>query len=357
MTPRENLLRLMRRQGGHERAPVMFSLCPALEEIRTSRPGGERPAHEQFEFPGRGVSGPKLPPRVVDWHKFYPQPLRNLAGIDSTWGIAHEKGSEAACHMTHMRHPLEPFDSVEQVLAYPWPDFAHADTSHIRGQAEAIKAQGFSAEGYMACTVWETAWYLRGMETLMADMMDDSPMATTILDQVTDRACLQIASYARAGVDYVFIGDDIGMQSTFMMSPALYREWLKPRLKRVIDAARKEKPDIIIDYHSCGYVLPGIPDLIEVGVDVLNPVQPECMDFAEIHRQFGDKLSFRGTIGTQTTMPHGTPAEVKRVVWRNLEIAGSRGGLWCTPTHMLEPEVPWENVLAYVEACGEFRGA
>jgi uroporphyrinogen decarboxylase len=97
-----------------------------------------------------------------------------------------------------------------------------------------------------------------------------------------------------------------------------------------------------------------IPYLIEAGVDVLNPVQPECMDFKEIHAKYGDRLSFHGTIGTQTTMPFGTPEEVREAVFRNLEIAGRNGGLFVAPTHMLEPEVPIENVVAYINACREF---
>jgi len=103
-----------------------------------------------------------------------------------------------------------------------------------------------------------------------------------------------------------------------------------------------------------GFVTPLIPDFIEAGVDVLNPVQPECgMDFAAIHAEFGDRLSFWGAIGTQSTMPFGAPEEIKREVWKNLDIAGEKGGLWCTPTHILEPEVPWHNILAYVQACRE----
>jgi uroporphyrinogen decarboxylase len=151
------------------------------------------------------------------------------------------------------------------------------------------------------------------------------------------------------------MGDDLGMQRSIMMSKEMYRTWLKPRLKKVIDAARSAKPDIIIQYHSCGYILPLIGDLIEAGVDVLNPIQPECMDVGEVLREFAGRLSFNGTIGTQTTMPFATPAEVRDTVRRNLALAGPRGGLLCCPTHVLEPEVPWENIEAYVEACREWR--
>lgn len=134
----------------------------------------------------------------------------------------------------------------------------------------------------------------------------------------------------------------------------LYCTWLKPRIKKVIDAAKAIKPDIIIFYHTCGFVTPFIPHLIEVGIDVLNPVQPECMDFKEIHTLYGDELSFYGTIGTQSVMPYGNPDDVRREVLKNLKIAGDKGGLFVAPTHVLEPEVPWENILAYVNACKDF---
>jgi len=112
---------------------------------------------------------------------------------------------------------------------------------------------------------------------------------------------------------------------------------------------------LLVFYHSCGFVEPAIPGLIDAGVDILDPVQPECMDFAKLHALYGDRLSFHGTIGTQTTMPFGTPAEVEAVVKRNLDIAGPRGGLMPAPTHLVEPEVPWENMEAFIRACRNYR--
>ncbi len=144
------------------------------------------------------------------------------------------------------------------------------------------------------------------------------------------------------------------MQKSIMMSKELDATHLKPRLKKLIDEVRKIKPDMIIFYHSCGFVTPFIPDFIEVGIDVLNPVQPECMDFGEIFAEYAGAISFNGTIGTQTTMPFGIPDDVKNAVHKNLDIVGKQGGLFCTPTHVLEPEVPWENIIAYVEACKNY---
>jgi uroporphyrinogen decarboxylase len=271
------------------------------------------------------------------------------------WGIAHEPGGAAARHMTHMRHPLERLESLDQFLAYPWPEFEKADWSFLAGEVRAIQARGLAAQVWMECTIWETAWYLRRMDLLMMDMAAENDKAVFLLDKITDLACFRAARYAEAGADILMLGDDLGMQRSIMMSPGMYRAWLKPRLKRVIDAAKAVKPDVLIQYHSCGYVTPLVPDLVEAGIDILNPVQPECMDVEQVFGEFRGRLSFNGTIGTQTTMPFGSPDAVRSAVRRNLALAGPRGGLFCCPTHVLEPEVPWENVEAYVEACGEWR--
>ena len=189
----------------------------------------------------------------------------------------------------------------------------------------------------------------------MMDMLSDEDMAQAVFDKVLNMSLQRASLYAEAGVDILYLGDDVGMQQSLMMSEDTYVEWIKPRLAKVIQRAKEIKPDIIVFYHSCGYVEPLIPHLIEAGIDVLNPVQPECMDFEEIFRKYGDQVAFHGTIGTQSTMPFGTPADVKAAVKRNLDIAGPKGGLLVAPTHLLEPEVPLDNVVAYVEACNDYH--
>ena len=173
--------------------------------------------------------------------------------------------------------------------------------------------------------------------------------------KVTENSVHRAQVFAKAGVDGLYLGDDIGMQHTGMMSLELYRRFLKPRLKKVIDAARAIKPDLIVLYHSCGYAKPYIDDLIEAGVDVLNPVQPESMDFRELYEQYRDRLSFCGVLGTQSIMPFGTPEEVRKATFDCMDLVGPRGGLLACPTHVLEPEVPIENVVAYLEACRDYR--
>ena len=155
-------------------------------------------------------------------------------------------------------------------------------------------------------------------------------------------------------MDILFTGDDVGTQHGMMMSPTSWRSWLKPLLAKVIASARAVNPDIPVWYHSDGKIEAIIPDLIEVGVTILNPVQPECMDPARLKKQYGDQLSFWGCVGTQSTMPWGTPEEVRDTVKRLIQTVGEGGGLVIGPTHVLEPEVPWENVLALADAVREF---
>lgn len=352
MTNRENFLSLVRRKG-YEWIPVEFVLSPHLQRVCKEKLQAED-YEEYFQFPWRRVEDLRLRDQDTEkYRKFYQTPLAEGADID-LWGVGHEK-SPNSMHMTYMRHPMEDMEELEEVENYPYPDFGGADGSHQAEQVRQIKSRDLIAVGDMQMTIWECAWYMRSMEELFCDMMEENEIAEFLFDKVTELSTIRAEAYARAGVDVLFIGDDIGMQHTIMMSEELYCRWIKPRLAGLIRAVKAINPQIVIFYHSCGFIEPLIPHLIEAGVDVLNPIQSECMDFEKIFETYGDQISFHGTIGTQTVMPHGTPQEVKEAVWRNLDIAGEKGGLFVAPTHMLEPEVPLENILAYVEACRTYQ--
>jgi uroporphyrinogen decarboxylase len=202
--------------------------------------------------------------------------------------------------------------------------------------------------------IFETAFALRGLDNLLVDFVRNPEMAEALLERLTRLRCSQARAYAQAGVDVLLLGDDVSSQQGMLMHPRLWRRFLKPRLARVIEAARSVNSNTLIFYHSDGDCQAIIPELIEVGVNILNPVQPECMDPAVLKRQFGDRLAFWGTLGTQTTFPFGSPEEMRRVVWERIETVGRGGGLLLAPTHILEPEVPWENVLAFFEAIDEY---
>jgi uroporphyrinogen decarboxylase len=338
---------------GFEYIPPSFSLTPHLIDVYRERTGSLLDYQDYFDMPWRDIPDIKVRDNTGQFLSWYP-PLKEGTKIDD-WGIAHEPGSAEAMHMTRMLHPLQGIEDFEKIKSYPFPEFSEGDRSLQKSLTEELHKNGLAAVGNMQMTIWETAWYLRGMEDLMTDMMGKEPAAAFILDKVTEQAIIRAVSYVKAGVDILYLGDDIGMQNRIMMSVELYRSWLKPRLKKVINAAKALNSDLIIMYHSCGYVMPFIDDLIDAGVDVLNPIQTESMDYREVVAAFGDRLSFHGCIGTQRLMPFGAPSEVRMAVKECLDSMGPRGGMMVAPTHILEPEVPWENILAYTEACRAYR--
>jgi len=347
-------IRSMLKRTGYKKAYPEFSVCPSLHKQLVEKIGTDD-FETYFDFATSGIYTPGI--RTAsdkEYEKYYKNQLKEGVYFDA-YGVAHEPGSKEAAHMTRMIHPLKGVISLDTVKNYPLPDFEKVDKEVLANSTKQIHSKNQFSTAHVQCSIWEQAWYIRSMEDLMADMVTEDEIAEVLLDRITDTFIDSVEMYSRIGVDSLFFGDDIGMQSTILMSVPLWETWIKPRLKKAIEAVRKIKPDMIIFYHSCGFIEPFIEGLIECGVDVLNPIQTECMDFKEIHAKYGDRISFSGTIGTQSTMPFCTPEEVKNTVWRNLEIAGDKGGLLCCPTHILEPEVPVENVFAYVEACKSFK--
>jgi uroporphyrinogen decarboxylase len=347
MNQRENIIRAMKRQNP-DYVPFAFSLCNSLFELFKEKTG-EEDYLKYFQMPYRNLS--LLPTKnEPDYEKYY-KVLPQGAYIDD-WGVAQVPGGLA--HFTKMMHPMESFTSPEQVWNFPLPDLLEDYRwEGYKNKVAATKDEGLLA-AYSAIQIFEYAWYLRGMDNLMVDMLDDEAMATACIDRMTSIQCALARRLAGAGIDMIVYGDDVGTQRAMMMDPTTWRKWLKPSMEKAIRAAKEINPDIIAYYHSDGVIYDIIPDLIEIGVDVLNPVQPECMDPIKVKELYGDKLSFWGTIGTQTTMPFGTPQEVEETVRLMIEKVGVNGGLVIAPTHLLEPEVPWENIMAFVNAVKKY---
>jgi uroporphyrinogen decarboxylase len=351
MTPRQRVLAALRRENP-DRVPRELSFgafTPALMKVFQERTGATDPA-EYFNFEVRKINF-RLPPVQPDFLRYFDRVPQN-AEIDE-WGVARVPGTYY--HFHSFLHPMERFKSVLEIEEYPLPDYLNPSChAHLKDEVKSLNGKGLAVSAEMACTIFEISWYMRGLENLLMDFVNDSELAVRLLERVTDLRCAQAKIYAEAGVDIICLGDDVSGQEDMMMSPVMWRKWLKPRLARVIESARSVKPDVLVFYHSDGNCTAVVPELIEIGVDILNPVQPECMDPVALKKQFGERLSFWGTIGTQSTMPFGKPEDVKGVVKERIRTVGKGGGLLLAPTHILEPEVPWENVLAFFEAIDEY---
>lgn len=351
MTNRENILRAFRRQQP-ESVGFDFVFSPALlAEFR--RRTGREDYQEYYNFPLRCI---ELDPTRLktDYTVFYDElpPGTTPLEWNPEWGIMGAPGPTA--HFQEMMHPMAQFETADQVKSYPWPDWlADYRWQHVPARVQALKDRDLVVAAFMEMTIFEIAWYLRGMDRFMEELICEEEITDVLLDLLTETRIGMARRYAESGVDVLMLGDDVATQIDMMISPALWRSTIKPRLAAVIQAAKAVNPDILIFYHGDGNMERILPELIEIGVEILNPVQPECMEPARMKELFGDQLAFWGCIGTQTTMPFGTPEEIKSTVRSLIANVGKGGGLFLAPTHTLEPDVPWENVEAFLEAVNE----
>lgn len=352
MTPRENFLAMLNGEGP-EWVPLYLDLTPPVEDELEKRRGTRDVIKglgseafiidQDFEFDPQ------------EWEEAYreigvvlpPRSEIGLFGITNTFPESRGK----AYHLCQQVHTLADIEDVALVEKLPWPDLS--DSSHYQ-DAEArvaeAKDKGLPAVLNTQCSIFEFSWYLRGMDNLFADLMGNEGISDWLLDFMTLRSMMSAGAYARAGVDVIWLGDDIGMQTGMLMAPDFWRKHLKPRLAKVIEAIRaNETGRTFVMYHSDGNIEAVIDELLEIGVDILNPVQPECMDVAKIVSRYGDRCAFWGMIGTQSVLPHGTPDEVRQKVRQICEFASRGTRVICSPTHVIEPDVPWENLMALVE--------
>jgi uroporphyrinogen decarboxylase len=283
-----------------------------------------------------------------DLHRYYADvDVPDGAYVDSH-GVLHAPGS--SYHFTHRVSPLRNTRTLSEIEAYPFRLPPIPDPSELRPRVEQVHAAG----GVSHCWIghmYETAWQVRGYEQFLMDMAAEPDNAEFILETITRENIRRAEAAAHAGVDYLRTGDDVAHQTSLMFSKDMWRRFIKTRWARVYEAARRIKPDIQIWYHSDGDIREIIPELIDIGVTILNPVQPECMDVAEIKRRYGTHLVLDGTIGTQTTMPFGSEEDVRTTVRQRAGELGYDGALILSPTHVLEPEVPAGNILAFLETC------
>ncbi len=333
--------------------PFDFDLCPSLYYTFKERTGHDN-YKDYFNMPLRFCYVPCNISADQNNHfsRYYDNP--DSAVSYSEWGIGIRQGSVA--HFVEMLHPMQNLTTTDDLRNYPYP---RTDKDYnwdvLPPRIKKLKESDAVVFASMGATIFELSWVLRSMEELLIDMLERPHMANTLLDIVLEKKLEFLERYISAGVDGIQLGDDVGAQQNMILSPSMWREYLKPRLKKIITRAKEQNPDILIEYHSDGNIEPIIPELIEVGVEILNPVQPECMNPEEIKRLYGDRLSFRGCIGTQTVMPFGTPDEVKKTCEKLIETVGAGGGLILSPSHVLEPEVPWENIEAFIETVRSFN--
>jgi uroporphyrinogen decarboxylase len=199
----------------------------------------------------------------------------------------------------------------------------------------------------IAYSLFERAWSLRGMADLMVDMIEAPQFVDELLDAITDYNCGLLEEVLRYDIDCVRLGDDWGQQHGLIFGGRLWRRFIKPRLARMYGMVKQSGKAVMI--HSCGRVQELFPELIELGLDIFNPFQPEVMDPYEIKKQFGNQLTFFGGMSVQKLLPFGTPQQIRDEACRLMDQIGRGGGFIIAPSHDMPGDIPIENMVAFIE--------
>jgi uroporphyrinogen decarboxylase len=340
--------------GAHDRQLAHLNIPPAVPPVFFARRSGTVIPNEailrRFDVDARPLllGGPDgCPDRPVSTNAF----------VDE-WGVTWTRPEGG--HYISTDGPF--YRSVEPSLTdldrHSWPD--PADPGRYRGlrdRACALHETGFAVILNLGVGPIHQCQFLRGFGEWLGDLLANSAFAEGMLDRATafwvetaNRALREAGDY----VDVVMYGDDVATQRAPLMRPDLYRKLIKPRHKRMAETVKRFGKPVV--YHSCGSVYALVPDLIDVGIDALNPIQVSAahMDTARLKREFGRDLAFWGGIDNQKTLPFGTPDDVRREVKRRIDDLAEGGGYVLCAAHNIQHDVPPANVAAMYDAALEY---
>jgi uroporphyrinogen decarboxylase len=346
MTPRQRVLTAL--DGGTpERIPVALGFY-RVELEHLAPPGAYR--HDLVDV--RFVQAPLSPGEEAFTERVANLPFDTRLGTPGQ--ILTYKRWNYHPENPDRRNPLADARTFDELCAYPFPDGGSpCRLDGLRAEVAAWHVQGLAVGGnlpHLGGELFESAWRLRGLEAFLLDLVERPDWADYLLDRLTTLARGNAQALAAAGVDVLALDDDVGMPGTMFISPALWRRFFKPRMAEIIQAARTVKPDLRVLYHSDGTIDPILGDLKEIGVNALNPLQPEHMDAQKVREHYGPDLALWGTVGRQTTFSFGTPEEIRQEVRSRVATLGRAGLVMCPAYDIDEPDIPWENIAAFLEA-------
>jgi uroporphyrinogen decarboxylase len=259
------------------------------------------------------------------------------------WGAGYDTGEEGYYIRTN------PLAASQDLDAFPWPEPHAPDLLEAARRTIELYGQEYFIVPNLGFALFERAWSLRGLEQFLMDMVLDPGFTAELLDRITAIQLVLIERYLALGVDGGYFGDDYGAQKSLMMSPASWRQLIRPRLERLFAPFRQRGLPVIM--HSDGQIQKILPDLVEIGLTALNPVQPEVLDHTWLQQNFGGRLAFYGGISTQTTLPYGSPSEVRAAIENCCHTLAPQGtGLLLAPSHRMMTDIPLTNVEAMLDA-------
>jgi uroporphyrinogen decarboxylase len=269
--------------------------------------------------------------------------------VQNEWGMTFV---DTGSYFEFYQHPLAHASSVGDVSAYPLPDPAGEGVfDNACATANKYKDR-FVLVGDIETSFFETSWYLTGLEKFLMDLALEESYVFALMDRVREIYTTIGRRLIALGAEIIWAGDDFGGQQGMLLDPRLWRRHIKPRIGEMFQELRRGNAGTKIAWHSCGSILPIIPDFIDLGLDILNPIQPAArgMDPSFLKREYGQDLTFFGGIDIQHLLPFGSAQDIHAEVHRRIDILGKGGGYIVAPAHNIQEDVPVENVLALFDA-------
>ena len=284
--------------------------------------------------------------------------MLDAATVRDEWGLVrHQAGNY--WDLLEEEAPLRDATSMRDVYLHPhWPDVR--DPLIARGKREEALALKRAGHAVVAVPSWAmqifcSYAFLRGFSRWLIDMYEEPSLCHALTERLLELDIAYLEAFLPPiadAIDLVVMAEDLGTQDSLFMGPSAYREFCKPYQAAWVAAVRRFAPNARVMMHTCGAVYPLIPDFIEIGVDVLNPVQPLArgMEPRRLKREFGSELSFLGGLDIQALLPFGTPEQVRAGARALIDDLGPGGGFIFAPSHQIQPDVPPENIVAMYDA-------
>ncbi len=281
------------------------------------------------------------------------------------WGMVMRIG-ETGWYEEWIDGPLvsadgEDLSSVQKLLM-PGPEHigpprdCSGDWAKYSAKVAELKSQGGFVTGGIP-NPYKTAWQLRGMDNVLADYLVNREFLEALYDRLYAFYGEAARRMVAGGVDMVSVTGDVAMQDRIIMGPETWREVDKPRMAKLIADCRAINPDVFMFIHSDGNVTDLMDDFVEIGFNVINPIQPECMDPVEVKKRWGDRITIHGGVSLQQTLPRGSTAEVRAEVEGLIRKCDYNGGLVVFPSNVIQPDTPTENIIACFHAARDFEVA
>ncbi len=279
--------------------------------------------------------------------------LHDERTFEDFWGVVRRVGEDGK-FIGWISGPLVEAAGIRALEEHPFPQPQWiGGGAALAREIAAARSSGLVSRCFVE-NPYKVAWYLRGMENLLADYAADTEFVEALLDRIVPFSTEFLLNAVRAGVDMVAIEGDIAMQDRIIVGPERWRAIDKPRLAAMIDACRKLNPDVYVFFHSDGNLTDVMDDLIEIGFQVIDSIQPECMDPARTKERFGARCTLHGCGSLQHVLPFGTPDDCRAEVRMLVDQCGRDGGLVLRPSNMIGFDVPPDNVIAWYETAMEY---